>query len=147
MPSRARCSISTIIMPEDDHFEIARGTEDLRQQVLQPLFEDGDDTCTDQRPPDVCGAADHRHEQVFDADVQTERRRIDEALHVGIEPAGERCEESSNEKDDDLRPCRIHSHGFGHDGAAFEGTDGAALARIEEVPGDPDRASSITQMT
>ena len=35
------------------------------------------------------GAAHHRHQQVFDAGVQAERRRVHRALHVRIEPAGE----------------------------------------------------------
>jgi hypothetical protein len=72
---------------EDDHLEIAAGAQQLRQQVLQLLLDQRDQGRAEHRAPQVARAPDHRHEQVLDADVDVERRRVHEALQVGVEPA------------------------------------------------------------
>jgi hypothetical protein len=41
----------------------------------------------DERAPDVADAAEHGHEQVLDAHVEAEGRRVDGALEVREQPA------------------------------------------------------------
>ena len=53
---------------EDDGLEVASLAEQLRQQVLQPLLEHGDQGRADQRAAQAGGAAEDDHEQVLDAD-------------------------------------------------------------------------------
>ena len=137
--------------PEDDHLEIAGLAEQLRQQVLQPLLEDGDQAGAKQGAPHVPDTADHRHEQVFDTLRERERRRIHEALQMRIEPAGDTGELGGDGEDDDLVPGGVDTHRLGHHDAALERADGAAVARIEQVlrrhhakhQGDPDQVVEL----
>ncbi len=124
---------------EADHLEVAGGAEQLRQQILQPLLEHGDHRGAEQRAPDVGGAADHRHEQVFDADVQAEGRRIDEALEVGVKPAGKAGEQGGDQEDDHLGAAGVDAHRLGHQRTALECADRAAGTRVEQVAGQPHR--------
>ena len=87
---------------EDDDFEIAALAEELRQPVPQPLLEDGDEPGAHHRAPDVADAADHRHEEVFDALGQEKASDLQSALQMGVEPAGNARQQGGDEKDDDL---------------------------------------------
>jgi hypothetical protein len=120
---------------EDDHLELAGGTEQLRQDVLQPLLEQRDDTGPEQRSPNLSRAADDRHEQVLNADLQAERGGIHETLQVGIQPAGGASVQRGQDEDHHTCPRRVDTHGLGHHDAALERPDGPAFARIEKVLG------------
>ena len=104
------------------------------------MLEHRDQSGADQRTPDLAGATDHGHEQVFDADVKTEGRRIDEALKVRVEPARNGGEPGRNQKDDHFRARGIDTHRLGHHTAALERADGPSLAGIEQVLRRPNRA-------
>ncbi len=78
-------------------------------------------------------AAHHRHEEILDADVQSERRRVHETLQVRVEPAREARVQCGDEEDDGLGAGGIDAHALGHQAAALECTDGAPFARIEQV--------------
>ena len=71
--------------------------------------------------------------------MQAERRRVHEALQVGIEPARDAGVERGDEKDDDLGAGGIDAHGLGHQAAAehLDGLGGPLLvdqdARQQEV--------------
>jgi hypothetical protein len=96
----------------------------------------------------MAGPAEYRHEQVVDAEAQPEGRGIDEALHVHVQPARQGCQHGGDHEDHDAHACRIDAHGLGHHDAALERTDGAALARVQQVAqgrhtqqyGHPDQA-------
>ena len=123
---------------EDDDLEIAALPEYLRQQILQPLLEDGDQPGPENRAPDVADAADDGHEQVLDTLRQGERRRIDEALQVSVEPAGNARQQRRDEENDDLGARRVDAHRLGHHRPALESADRATLARIEQVADGQD---------
>jgi hypothetical protein len=74
----------------------------LRQPVLQPLLEDGDQAGAQHGAPDVADAADDGHEQVFDALRQPEGGRVNEALQMSVEPAGNTGEQGGDQEDHDL---------------------------------------------
>ena len=78
----------------------------VRQHVLQHLLQQRDQRGADHRAPDAAGAADDRHEQVLDALVDAEGRRVDEALQMRIQPAGNAGEQRRIDEDDDLQPRR-----------------------------------------
>jgi hypothetical protein len=120
---------------EHDHLEVAAGAQQAGQPVLQPLLEHGDDARAHDRAPHVAGAADHRHEEVLDADVHAERGRVHEALHVRVQPARGAGEQRRDHEDHHARARGVHAHRLGHHPPALERADGAALARVEQVVG------------
>ena len=79
-PSRAYCSSRTAATPKTIDLEVAAAAEQLRQEDLQLVLQQRDERRAEERAPDVARAAEHRHEQVFDARVDAERRRVDGAL-------------------------------------------------------------------
>ncbi len=72
---------------EHDDLEVAGGAEQLGQQVLQAILQDGQQAGAEHRAPHVPHPAHHGHEQVFDAVVQAERRRVHRALQVRVQEA------------------------------------------------------------
>ena len=68
-------------------FKVAGGAQQTGQNILQFFLEQGDDRRAQHRTPEMSGAADHRHEQVFNADVEVERRRVHKPLQMRVKPA------------------------------------------------------------
>ena len=119
---------------EHDDFELARGARrDHRQPVLDAVLEQGDDGRAHDRTREVGHAADHRHQQVEDADTDVEGRGADEAAHVGVEPARQRRQEGRDHEGDEFYAERIDAQALRHDLAAAQRAHRAALARIEQV--------------
>ena len=90
-------------------------------------------------PHTLPGAADDRHEQVLDALVDAERRRIHEALQVRVEPAGDAREQRRVDEHDDLEPRAVDAERLGHLELAAQRADRASRPRIEQVVGRPQR--------
>ena len=111
----------------------------MRQPVLQHLLHQRDQRRADHRAPHAAGAADDRHEQVFDALVAAERRRIHEALQVRVQPAGNAREQRRVDEDDDLEPRAVDAEGLGHLELPAQRADRAARPRIEQIGGRPQR--------
>ena len=118
---------------EHDDLEVAVGAQQLRQNALQAVFQDGQQTRAKHRAPHVAHATDHRHEQVFDTVVQAEWRRVHRALQMRIEKARNARQHRRKHEDHHLHPCGVHPHRLGHRAAALERADGAAWARIQQV--------------
>ena len=124
---------------EHDDLEGPGLPDQAGQRRLQHLLEDGDQERPQHGAPDVAGAADHRHEQVLDAHVDGERRRIDEALHVREQPAGKRRQHGSEDEHLDAQPRRHDAEGFRHRGPPLQRADRTAGARIEQIGARPQR--------
>ena len=122
---------------EHDHLEVAAGAEQARQHVLQLLFQQRDDGRTEHRAPQMPGPADHRHEEVLDADVQVEGRWVNEALHVRVEPAGDRRHQRGQDEELDAVVSCVDAHRFRHQAPTFQCTDGTAFTRVEQVVQQP----------
>ena len=88
-PVGASCSSTTSRMPNTMVSSWLWPPNSIRQIALQDLLQDDDDAGAEHRAPDIAGAADHRDEQIFDAGLRAERRRIGGALEMRIEPAGQ----------------------------------------------------------
>ncbi len=123
---------------EHHDLEVAAGAQQLGQHVLQLGLQQRDQRGAQHRAPQVARAADHGHEQVFDADVEVERRRVDEALQVRVEPARHRRQQRRQHEQFDALLRRVDAHRLGHHTPALERADGAALARIQQVVHGPD---------
>ena len=119
---------------EHDDLELARGARrDHRQPVLDAVLEQGDDGRAHDRAREVGHAADHRHQEVEDADIDVEGSGADEAAHVGVEPARQRRQQRRDDEGDELYAERIDAQALRHDLAAAQGAHRPALARIEQV--------------
>ena len=105
---------------------------------------DGSTTCSwsfeelhggraDERAPDVADAADHRHEQVLDAHVEVEGRRVHGALEVREQPAGDARQQRREHEHGDLDAEGVDAHRLGHLRAALDRAHRSAGARIEQV--------------
>ncbi len=136
-PSRVRCSSMIISMPKTTISKLPSRPSNCGSQLLQQLLQQRDQRRADDRAPDAAGAADHRHEQVLDALVDAERRRIDEALQMRIQPPGNAGEQRGVDEDDDLqRPC-VDAEGLGHFQPALERAHRPARPRVEQIVGRP----------
>ena len=99
------------------------------------------------RAPDIAGAADHGDEQIFDAGLRAERRRVGGALEMRIEPAGQAGENRRIDEHQQLGARRLHAKRFAGDMPAPQRADRAAGAGVQKVHGqqrrdqyrDPDR--------
>ena len=100
-------------------------------QLCSSCFSRRDQRRADDRAPDAAGAADDRHEQILDALVDAEWRRIDEALQVRIQPAGNAGQQSRRKRRPRSSAARVDAECFGH----FQSALSARTAR-------PDRESS-----
>ena len=116
-----------------DHFVAAAGAHQLGQQHLQLVFQHADEASAHDGAPHMAHATHHRHEQVFNAHLQAEGRRVDGALKVRQQPARHRSQQRGQHKDRDLVAEGADAHGLGHLRAAFERPDGAARARVQQV--------------
>ena len=123
---------------EDDDLVVAAGAHQLGQQHLELVLQDLHDAGADERAPDVADAAEHRHEQVLDAHVQAERRRVDGALEVREQPARDAGEQRREDERRDLDAEGVDAHRLGHGRAALDGAHRPAGARVEQV-GHGDR--------
>ena len=85
----------------------------------------------------MASTAHHGHEQVFDTDVQVERRRADKALHMRIQPARQRGQQGRQHKELDAVARSVDTHGFRHDLAALERANRSAFPRIQQVVEQP----------
>src|SRR4029079_16717702 len=74
---------------EHDGLELALAAEDIWQVALQDFLEDHHDAGPEHRTPDITGAADDGDEQILDAGLRAERRRVGGALEMRIQPAGQ----------------------------------------------------------
>ena len=119
---------------EHDDFELRAVARECRKDVLQDVLEQRDDGRADHGAGDVAGAADQRHQQQLDAGAEVERRRAHVALHVRIEPAGQACQQSGENENRKPHAEEIDREAFHHGDAAAQAADGAALARVEQVP-------------
>ena len=132
---------------EHDGLELALAAEDIRQIALQDFLQDHDDAGAEHRAPDIAGAADHGDEQIFDAGLRAERRRVGGALEMRIEPAGQAGEHRRIDEHQKLGARRLHAERFAGDMPAPQRADRAAGAGIQQVHGqqcrdqhrDPDR--------
>ena len=131
-PSRARCSSSTISTPNTMISKLPACPTICGRRSCSHCLEDREDRRADQRAPDVARAADHGHEQVLDAGVQRERRRVDEALHVRVQPARHAGEQRGETKTI-MREAGVDAERLGHHHAAPQRADRAARARVEQV--------------
>ena len=118
---------------EDDGLELRLHLEQRRQHALQNVLQDGDDARAEHRAPDVTGAADHRHEQILDAGIETERGRIHEQLEVRVEPAGQAGQHRGMDEDQKLHLRGRHAERFRRHMSAPQRAHGAAGARVEQV--------------
>ena len=129
---RARgAAAATIRMPNTTISKLPLRPEQSRQHVLQHLLRQRDQRRADHRAPHAARAADDRHEQVLDALVDAERRRIDEPLQVRVEPARDAGEQRRVDEDDDLEPRGVDAERLGHRRAApsARGSRGRAANR------------------
>ena len=109
-----------------NHFITAAGANQGRQGDLQIVVEQFDQGGTYDGAPHIAHAANHGHEQVFDAHLQAKGGRIDSTLEVRKQPACDGCKQSRNQKDRDFVAEGADAHGLGHLGTAFERTNGTA---------------------
>ena len=105
---------------KDNHFITAAGANQGGQGHLQIVVEQFDQGGAYDGAPHVAHTANHGHEQVFDAHLQTKGGRIDRALEVRKQPSCDGGKQSRNQKDGDFVAEGADAHGFGHLGAAFE---------------------------
>ena len=124
---------------EHHDLEVAGRAEQHRQRILQVLLEERDDRRADHRAEHAARAADDRHEQVFDALVDAERRGIDEALQVRVQPARDAGQQRGVDEDDDLEPRAVDAERLGHVEPCLERADRAARTRVEQVAHRPQR--------
>ena len=132
---------------EHDGLKLALAVKQIRQIALQDFLQDDHDGGAEHAAPDIAGAADHGDEQIFDAGLGAERRRIDGALEMRVEPARQPGQHRRIDEDQELGARRLHAEGFGGDVAAPQRADGPAGARVQQVHGqqrgdqhrDPDR--------
>ena len=132
---------------EHDGLELALAAKDIRQIALQHLLQDHDDAGAEHRAPDIAGAADHGDEQIFDAGLRAERRRVGGALEMRIEPAGQAGQHRRIDEHQKLGARRLHAERFAGDMPAPQRADRAAGAGVQQVHGqqrrdqhrDPDR--------
>ena len=120
---------------EHDGLELALAAKDIRQIALQHLFEDDDNSGAEHRAPDIAGAADHGDEQIFDAGLRAERRRIGGALEMRIEPAGQARENRRIDEHQQLGARRLHAERFAGNMPAPQRADRAAGAGVQKVHG------------
>ena len=118
---------------EDDNLEVAAGADQLGQQHLQLVFDDLHRARARKRAPDVANATQHRHEQVFNALGQAERRRVHRALKVREQPAGHSRHHRRQHKGQQLVLEGGNAHRLGHRDAAFQRADGPARTRVQQV--------------
>ena len=118
---------------ENDDLVVACLLKKLRQQILEPFLEQGEQRGTDDRAPDMARAANHRHEQVVDSGVDAKRVRAHEAQEVRVEPARCAGQERRVQKHDDLEVRGVHAIALGHDAAETKCANGAPGARIEQI--------------
>ena len=104
---------------------------------MQDLLQQRDHRGTDRRAPNASGAADHGHEQVFDALIDSEGRRVHKALEMCVKPAGDTRQQRGVDERDDLEARAVDAERLGHFEAAFERADRTTGARIEQVVGRP----------
>ena len=81
----------------------------------------------------MADAAEHRHEQVLDAHLEAERRRVHSALKVREQPARHAREQRREHEGRDLDAKGVDAHRLGHRRAAAHRTQRAAGARVEQV--------------
>ena len=79
-------------------------------------------------------SADHRHQEIFDAGLDIEGRRIHGPLHMRVEKARDRGEHGRIDEDEDADAENIDAEGFRRDGASLERANRPADAGIEQVP-------------
>ncbi len=132
---------------EHDGLELAFAVKQIGQIALQDFLQDHDDAGSKHAAPDVTGAADDRDEEIFDAGLRAERRRIGRPLEMRIEPAGQAGQHRRIDEDQELGARRLHAKRLGGDVSAPQCADRAAGARVQQVHGeqrcdqhrDPDR--------
>ena len=105
----------------------------MRQIALQNFLQDDDDGRAQHAAPDIAGAADHGDEEIFDAGLRAERRRVGGALEMRIEPAGEAGQHRGIDEHQKLGARRMDAEGFGGDMAAPQRADRAAGAGVQQV--------------
>ena len=121
---------------EHDGLELALAVKQIRQIALQDFLQDDDDGRAEHAAPDITGAADDRDEEIFDAGLRAERRRVGGALEMRVEPAGEAGQHRGIDEDQKLGARRLHAKRFGGDVSAPQRADGAAGARVQQVHGE-----------
>ena len=100
---------------EHDGLELALAAENIRQVALQDFLQDHHDAGAEHAAPDIAGAADHGDEEILDAGLRAERRRIGGALKMRVEPAGQAGQHRGIDEDQQLCPRRLHAKRFGGD--------------------------------
>jgi hypothetical protein len=97
-------------------------------------------------PHTLPAPADHGHEQVLDALVDAERRRIDEALQVRVEPAGDAREQCRVHEHHDLESRRVDAEGLDHVEPPFNARTARPGRESEKLRVDQSAASAIAQI-
>jgi hypothetical protein len=118
---------------EHDDLVVAAAPEKPGQQRLQLVLEDLHHAGADERSPDMAHTADHRHEEVFDAHLQAEWRRIHRALEVREQPTRDAGQQRSQHEGGDLDAEAVHAHRFGHRRTTLDRSQRAAGTRIEQM--------------
>ena len=132
-PARRRLQDDHQNGAEDDGFVIAGRADEMRQDVLQLIAQDGDAGRAKDCAPDAAGAAEHGHQQIFGASDDAERTGADRALEMRVEPAGETGEHGCIDEQHQLEAGRSGPEGFRRRRAAPQQAHGAADAAVEQV--------------
>ena len=105
------------------------------QEFLQHHHQSG----AEHPAPDIAGAADHGDEEIFDAGLRAEWRRVGGALEMRIEPAGQAGQYRRIDEHQKLGARRLHAERFAGNMPAPQRADGAAGAGIQQVHGQQRR--------
>ncbi len=114
MPARARCSSRMNSTENTMTSSWPEAPGEITGSQSWMLFLSRVTTAAPTIAPEQVGhAADHRHQQEEDADIDVEGRRADEAAHVGVEPARQRRQQGRDDEGDELHAERIDAQALG----------------------------------
>ena len=113
-PSRANCSSSTIRMPNTTSSKLPCRPSSPGSRSCSSLLQERDQRRAQHRAPHAAGAADHGHEQVLDALVDAERRRVHEPLQVRVQPSRDAREQRGVDERDDLQARGVDAERLDH---------------------------------
>jgi hypothetical protein len=126
---------------EGDRLDLRGARRQQRQHVLKRVLEQQHDGGADHRAGEVAEAAGDRHQQVFDARADVERRRADEAVLVRVEPARDSREERGDDEERKPHPHRVGADAREQRRAAAQAAHRAPRARVEQVAREGERCA------
>ncbi len=116
---------------EDDDLELTAVARQQRESVLHEVLQQHHGGGTDDGAGDMAGAAQHRHEEIFDARADVEGARADIALDMGVEPAREAGEQRGEDEDFEPHAEGVDALALGQGDTAAQAAHRPTLARIE----------------